>query len=533
MRLRLFQCALLLFTFVFVSSSSHLNPAFLLSQGLEKQQPYLLWQAYVLGAEDADDALFEYSVSASSPEPWLAMLAKSGHVISSVYLADNATNKQTQAKYYALAAQQGHARAQFEYALLHDTNINGMLRFLKASAKQAYSPAIIAYAKHLHANEYTNDKVNEDEVLYWLEKASLLDAESAIKQAKRLWNKNNKEQAIAKFMLAKEIGSTRADRYIDILQNYAVQPVTSVFAPQQQQTKCLQEVQALAFSLESMLQAVEMREKFLVDNRMSSLGICLQKPIWLDGEQVRCAFDPKSGRNTCDFYPLVSQKSAPSFSHLVFFVERGKAYVNNGAMYIDLADEYSVFVHELAHFVGFVDEYTLSESAAEHYCLADTAPNLLVHDPISEKAKGKLDWWRRLFAQTQFAQAQAGALEQRKNSQQFVSLTENTNYVENEDKVGNMDSQQASEQNVIPSLSIAPSRSCKKLDLQVFKPSADITFLEHHDTENIPELYLLMWQALLQQQAAEKPLIKLFLEAANQSKDADLIDFWADAYYSL
>ena len=39
------------------------------------------------------------------------------------------------------------------------------------------------------------------------------------------------------------------------------------------------------------------------------------------------------------------------------YAKKGKANVHNGIMFIDRQDSYDVFINELAHFAGFIDEY--------------------------------------------------------------------------------------------------------------------------------------------------------------------------------
>jgi hypothetical protein len=49
-------------------------------------------------------------------------------------------------------------------------------------------------------------------------------------------------------------------------------------------------------------------------------------------------------------------------------------------MYLDQQDTYDVFIHELAHFSGFVDEYPLTAEMAKQICEGQNAPNLMFTD---------------------------------------------------------------------------------------------------------------------------------------------------------
>lgn len=528
------------------SGSGCKNASYLLNIGIEKQNPYLIWQAFVLGESDASAALFNLKLSGTSKVLWYDVLALNGNIDAAKYLADNTIHKGIQTHYYKLAAEQGDANAQFEYALLQDANLSEMQRFLTLSAEQGYPPAVIAYAKFLHAKL----DANEADILYWLDKASKLDAESAIKLAKRFWLNHNKKDAIKYFEHAKSMGNSRASAYINVLQNYNEQTLNALFDNAETGTdvNCLQTIQPIARSLESMVQAVSMYNDFKKDERLASLDMCLLVPRWLPENEMKCHFDTSTGRNTCDLIELASYKKNLPFSHMVFFVERGKAYVQNGIMYVDLADEYSVFVHELAHFVGFVDEYKLTEATANNYCMPDSVPNLLFYEPSAPEAQKKLAWWNELFDKTQrrinmpddiegkksVATILAGDNALGQSKAQKAEPIDNTGAGEGValDSI-NVEGPSLIEPEPQPSLSISSSRACDSLDIKSFKPTSEITFLEHHDTENIPALYIHMWQAMLEEKTDEKPLIKALFNAANQSKNADLIDHWADVYYSL
>ncbi len=124
--------------------------------------------------------------------------------------------------------------------------------------------------------------------------------------------------------------------------------------------------------------------KFSSDKRLSRLPICVNQPIWLDESLLSCS---SKVRLECDLAPLVELAEKRHFTHLVVIAEKGKANVHNGIMYLDFADTYSVFVHELAHFVGFVDEYPLSSELSNFICEKNTHPNISVYKDASLAAK--------------------------------------------------------------------------------------------------------------------------------------------------
>ncbi|WP_147302689.1 hypothetical protein [Thalassotalea euphylliae] len=65
----------------------------------------------------------------------------------------------------------------------------------------------------------------------------------------------------------------------------------------------------------------------------------------------------------CDEAKLGSKLSAIgdiSSDYLALMLPKGGANVHMGILYLDRADDFTVFSHELTHLLGFIDEYTLS-----------------------------------------------------------------------------------------------------------------------------------------------------------------------------
>ena len=157
------------------------------------------------------------------------------------------------------------------------------------------------------------------------------------------------------------------------------------------------------------------------------------------------------------------------FTHLVVFTEQGKANVHNGVMYLDLTDTYSVFVHELAHFSGFIDEYPISRHQAERFChLNNQHPNIILLDEQkADLSSMDLTYW----------------------------------------------------QNIAGGLEISKSRTCNNHPNQAYKLSSKLTFMEFHDANLIPESYLNIWKHRLQSKQA---MISAHVNIAHALEDAGL-----------
>lgn len=120
-------------------------------------------------------------------------------------------------------------------------------------------------------------------------------------------------------------------------------------------------------------------DSFKSDHRLNALPICINQPVWFETSHMSCSNNPNE-RLKCDIASLITLADKRAFTHAVVVGKSGKANVHNGIMYLDYNDSYSVFVHELAHFAGFVDEYPLATELANNICKAQTHPNILVYN---------------------------------------------------------------------------------------------------------------------------------------------------------
>ena len=156
----------------------------------------------------------------------------------------------------------------------------------------------------------------------------------------------------------------------------------------------------------------------------------------------------------------------------------GKANVNNGVMYLDVGDTYSVFVHELAHFVGFVDEYPLTRSFAKEYCARKSAPNLVFLGALTYAPLSNIEYWQSI---------------------EFP-------------------------------VTLYPSRTCNNIGVASFKPSDRITFMENHDAKYIPPIYLSIWSSLLNNPRAQRPIAMNLFQYYEQAGNTQKAAYWLDVF---
>ncbi len=407
------------------------------------------WQGVRLGVPNAENTLRTLALDSKVPY-WLDKLMSmdSGETAWQRYL--NSTSEQSENRWLKAAAKQGLDVAQFRYALTLNAP-SEKEKWLIKSADQGMLVAQIALADWYLLNQQT--------VLAkpWLELTSKSDVTSQVSLAKLLWNESERERSKQLFSRASTQGNEAAQKHLDIIDNYA--PPTQ-FPNIDFDEGCLQTILVIGDSLDAMVKGKAIVDSFNHDARLADLGICLSKPIWLE-EHLNCSDNyNNTHRLGCNLTQVSQWIKQTSASHIVVVGKKGKANVQNGVMYLDALDSYSVFVHELAHFAGFVDEYALNEIAAKAYCGNINATNLL-----------------------------------------FINDNE---FILNIQPLEQMKIWQES-----PYFSgLYTASTCNNSSVQALKPSSDITFMEYHDSNYIPELYLSLWRDVIKSQRGMRPVLR-------------------------
>ncbi|PKH00148.1 hypothetical protein [Paraglaciecola sp. MB-3u-78] len=242
---------------------------------------------------------------------------------------------------------------------------------------------------------------------------------------------------------------------------------------------CKQKLLFVTADIESLVQAESVRSRFAQDQRLKSLPICIYDVTWFDPVDIVCEENwHQSGRLGCQLLSLAEKLKRLPFTHLVMFANKGKANVHNGVMFLDRQDTYDVFIHELAHFSGFIDEYPLSQGLAKRVCAGVDAPNIV------------------------FKQAQQ--LEVDRQYWQSIGLQNNTD--------------------------IFAARTCDNHSTQAFKASKQLTFMEYHDTGFIPNSYLIAWQRQLHTTPNQPSAHINFAQLYEQSNNLSESQFWRARY---
>ncbi|WDT84374.1 sel1 repeat family protein [Alteromonas sp. 009811495] len=454
----------------------------------------LLWDASNQGNENAQQAFlnlftnaFESDFSNGTVEKdtatyWLEKLVKIENADAAWLLYQILGEEGASERFMRLAAIGDVAEAQLAFAMSSESPVKRE-KWLVRAASQGYVPAQAALADWylLHGQQELAKPL--------LEATATLDMQSAFKYGRLLWGEGAYAEAKVHITRAATLGHAQAKRAVHVIEKY--KPISTDEATRYSWQRasasskaCLQRIQPFATSLATIIRADSIYADFTKDNRLDNLSLCVAPPIWLAQNVLDCDKNYKSsGVLGCDITPLATMAKTREFSHAVVFAEQGKANVQNGVMYLDISDAYSVFVHELAHFAGFADEYPMGRRMANRLCdarqIEDFAPPNVVVDS---------EYW-------------------------YAPHNTVANWLE-----------------IDPATIIAPAKTCLVSGKQAYKPSRRITFMEHHDSGVIPPLYIVLWEQQLKKQNVQRPISMNFFQAFHKSGNQVEAAHWLSEY---
>jgi hypothetical protein len=111
-------------------------------------------------------------------------------------------------------------------------------------------------------------------------------------------------------------------------------------------------------------QAQALYTRYVFDAQLAFLPVCLTPP-WFAMHTQYVWREPEGDVSRA----FASPKQAVGAERITIS-EQDHAYVLGQTMFLDYQTPYRVFVHELAHFVAFADEYVLSPRLARQQCHA-------------------------------------------------------------------------------------------------------------------------------------------------------------------
>lgn len=435
----------------------------------------MLWRATNQGSRQAQAILVRIA-SEARQRYWLELLVAKDNPDAAWALYELSDPDGGQADLMRLAALGNVPEAQLSYAMSRDDPAFRE-KWLKKAAGQGLASAQAALADwYLLYNKPQKARP-------WLKLTADADNQSAYKYGRLLWDAGEQELGVDYLTRAAGQGNQTADALLDVIQRYSVTTAKGLVRPEWPDG-CLQRIQMFAGSLSTIQRADRLYQRFNSDERLAALPMCINKPVWLPTDTLNCDENwAQSQRLGCDIRPLAPAVDATDATHVVVMSEQGKANINNGAMFLDIGDTYSVFVHELAHFAGFADEYPLNQSTARRVCQAaaqpiNQSPNLIFTGRLTYAPIDLLARWQRLA----------------------------------------------------PGLGIWPAKTCSAIGRAAYKPSSKITFMEHHDTGVIPELYLSLWRQQLEDNTQQRPVSMNLFQSFHKHGQTGRAGEWLERY---
>ncbi|MEW6991259.1 tetratricopeptide repeat protein [Colwelliaceae bacterium 6441] len=122
---------------------------------------------------------------------------------------------------------------------------------------------------------------------------------------------------------------------------------------------CLASLQLFATNLSDLYYATQLIEG--IQSHPLAKYSCFKPVRYIPLKQLNCSHQANEAI-TCDESIWQAYQAGIDTRFIGVLLPQGGAKVHNGIMYLDRADTVEVFAHELAHLLGFVDEYPIPDN---------------------------------------------------------------------------------------------------------------------------------------------------------------------------
>lgn len=305
-------------------------------------------------------------------------------------------------RYVFSAAELGNPKANFE---LFQQTAN--LAYLKKAASLNHQAAVYQWYLIQKQAKSTNQQV-------WLQQAvNLGHPEATLNRLSQFIDKKDWQQA-EHFVqqhrwVLNNLAHPQKQQYLSILSLLDLQftktPISSEitlktptsFKPigSKRQNACAIFIQPLVESDVLIAKAQQFKQAF-TNSKINQLSICFAPPQVLPELKVICQPDHFQ-RIDCSVnklaHTLIKQPALnpQGYSHIVIIVEQGEANTRGGLMYLDKQDDSQVFIHELAHWLGYVDEYQLKPRQQQQLCKVQSAGWISANIFVAPKTMSQVD----------------------------------------------------------------------------------------------------------------------------------------------
>ena len=249
----------------------------------------------------------------------------------------------------------------------HRAQINTAKLWYEVAIRQQHVPARIALANiYFNVQQYADIKPLLMPILYNVDALSILyklalqQGELAFIQAYKSnlaqgESANLYQELVQYDVFSSSVMRTPSEEKVDksIEEHVVVKSERNIA----KNSSCIIDVQLFATNLKGLRHGQQLISAF--EDHMLAKYICLTTVKYIPATMLNCQH-LATEKVSCNATVWLNRKDITT-RYLGVIVEQGGANVDNGIMYIDQNDDLDVLVHELSHFIGFVDEYPLPE----------------------------------------------------------------------------------------------------------------------------------------------------------------------------
>lgn len=314
-----------------------------------------------------------------------------------------------------------------------------------------------------------------DAALKWWRQAALLGDSNALEHALRLQLRLQGKLVTAQWLdeqyLIKQDAPAALPAITTLSANLLAElgfwqhvPVTNI-AGWQSPAGCAITLQPVASQQQGVNTWQRLLQQWQQDKQLQQLPVCYLPLHTIESTALACS-EQSSQRINCHYQPLEKLVAQGEFSQLLVIAGRGTASYNNGVLHLPDQANLALLRHEFMHILGFIDEYVLSDVAAQEVCRTErNFPNLVIGDDGAQLQRYLQHW-----------QLDAA----------HIKLT--------------------------------AVNTCDALGISAYRVVADVNLMEYYETD-LPALYYQLMQHILQQPGQLMPVQYYFAYLARQRQD--------------
>jgi len=144
------------------------------------------------------------------------------------------------------------------------------------------------------------------------------------------------------------------------LQSFSVFPEVATNGEQYKTEHCLRSISLFASEYDHLNQLSQFKQNF--DNHPLSQFLCIKEVRYFPNLNSYCPESHAGKAIVCEEEKLLTQlKHIVESDYLAIMLAKGKANVHYGVSYFSSESSFNVFIHEISHLLGFIDEYPLTK----------------------------------------------------------------------------------------------------------------------------------------------------------------------------